>query len=369
MVATLHVAATQLDRLRAALLRVTLRVPLLRRVFLDRALRLLVLFVVFEGVALAFCTIIPVWQLLLGPLLYGYAHLVSSFRYVHHGLSTDPPHQGLDARWLPVGLIVGAYTVYRLAGVPGGGRVASEWANAWLVDGAFLVVACGATARAARHRLHTLAPAALIVVPLGVLLWAEPRWMIAGLALGHNFVGFLYWSRMARTERERRVALGALALFTGLSLVVLTGVFDPVRAAVGIDLGSGVGGVSLEDLGRLLDPRRGEPPWTAVVTAFALGQSTHYFVWLKALPDQVHDHPVPTTYRQSLRLLERDFGSRVARSLIWGVLGGLVVWLMLGLELGRTVYFALAGFHGLLELAGLGLLRGPPLLKTASSTV
>ena len=45
-----------------------------------------------------------------------------------------------------------------------------------------------------------------------------------------------------------------------------------------------------------------------------------------------------------------------------GVVGGLLVWLALGLEAGRAVYFAIAGFHGLLELAGLAVCGGhyPP---------
>lgn len=357
----LHTAAGLLDQVRARALRWTLRIPGLRRVFLDRAWRLLALFVGFEAIALVWCTVVPVWQLLLGPLLYGYAHLVSSARYLHHGLSADPPHRAIDRRFLPLAALVVLYTVYRVASVPVSGRVASEWANAWLVDSVFLVLATLMAARAVRHRARDVLSAALIVVPLALLLWSEPRRMIAALALGHNFVGFVYWIRMARDRRERQVALGALVGFSALTAVILTGVFDPVRAAVGLDLTSGMGGVSLEDLGRLLDPtaKRSDVPWSAVVTAFALGQSTHYFVWLKALPDQVHDHPVPTSFRQSLRLFERDFGTRLGRGLIWAVGGGFVVWGLLGLDLGRTVYFAFAGFHGLVELAGLGLLRGP----------
>lgn len=354
----LSTAATSLDHLRSRLLRASLRLPLLRRVFLDRALRLFVLFVLFELVALVLCTVVPVWQLLLGPLLYGYAHLLSSVRYVHHGLSARPPHAPLGRRWLPLVGLIGLYTALRLLRLDLAGRVASEWADAWLLDGLFLVLATGAAAWAARLRREVLLLGGLVVLPLGLLLWSAPRLTIAGLALGHNAVGFLYWQRMARTDRERRVALGSLGLFLVSSAVVATGVLLPVRGLLGLDLASGVGGVSLESLGRLLTPEGRLDP-AAVVSTFALGQSTHYFVWLKALPDQVHDHAVPTSYRQSLRLLQRDFGPRLLRWLVGGVAGGLLLWLVLGLEAGRTLYFAVAGFHGLLELAGLGLLRGP----------
>lgn len=358
MDALLSATAAGLDHLRSRLLRATLRLPLLRRVFLDRALRLAVLFVLFELVALVLCTVVPVWQLLLGPLLYGYAHLLSSVRYVHHGLSDRPPHVALHRRWLPLAGLTGLYVAVRVLRLDPDHRLASEWAEAWLLDGAFLVMATGAAAWAARLRRDQLLLGGLVVVPLGLLLWSAPRLTIAGLALGHNAVGFLYWLRMARTERERRAALGCLVLFVALSGLVATGLLLPLRGLLGLDLSSGVGGVSLESLGRLLTPGGLLDP-AAVVSAFALGQSTHYFVWLKALPDQVHDHAVPTSYRQSLRLLQQDFGPRLLRWLVGGVVGGLALWLVLGLEAGRSLYFAVAGFHGLLELAGLGLLRGP----------
>ncbi len=358
MDALLHTTAASLDHLRSRLLRATLAVPVLRHVFVDRALRLLVLFAVFEAGALLLCSVVPVWQLLLGPLLYGYAHLVSSVRYVHHGVSDNPPHRGLGVRWLPLGMLVVTFVTYRLLRLDLTGGVASEWADTGVVEGLFLALTAGAIGWAARTSTNRSLETILIVAPLCGLLWTMPRLTIMALALGHNAVGFLYWLRMARTRRERRVALLCLGGFLALSLGVASGMLLGVREAIGIDLSSGVGGVSLEALGRLLTPEGLAQP-EAIVAAFAFGQSTHYFVWLKALPDQVHDHAVPTSYRQSLRLLQRDFGRRLTRWLVCGVAGAVVVWVLLGLEEGRTVYFAIAGFHGLMELAGLGLLNGP----------
>jgi len=358
MNALLHHSAARLDEVRARLLRLTLRSALLRRIFLDRALRLLILFGLFQVVAVGLCSIVPVWQLVLGPLLYGYAHLVSSVRYVHHGVSADPPSRALDRRWLPLAALVGVYGLYRVLRLDITGAPASEWAGIGIIEGLFVAMAAAAVAWAARLSRDRLPVAALIVVPLCLLLWTSPRVTIATLAFGHNFVGFLYWIRMANNRREHRVALACLAIFALLTMGVATGLLLPLRGRIGIDLESGTGGVSLAALGRMMAPDGSMSP-EAIASAFALGQSTHYFVWLKALPDQVHEHVVSTTYRQSVRLLERDFGASLVRWLVWGVLGGLALWLLLGLEAGRAIYFAVAGFHGLLELAGLGLLRGP----------
>ena len=188
MNALLHSSAAGLDRLRARLLRLTLGSQLLRRVFLDRALRLLVFFVAFELVALALCTFIPVWQLLLGPLLYGYAHLISSVRYVHHGVSADPPQLAFSRRWLPLAGLIGIYAVYRLLRLDIGGGAASEWVGFWVVQAVFVALSAGALVWAARLDRNTVLSGAFIVVPLCVLLWTEPRLTIAALAFGHNFV-------------------------------------------------------------------------------------------------------------------------------------------------------------------------------------
>lgn len=367
MNALLHTSAAGLDHLRARMLRLTLRSPALRRVFLDRALRLLVLFALFQGVALVLCTLVPMWQLVLGPLIYGYAHLVSSVRYLHHGVSDNPPSARFSRRWIPLAALVTTYGLYRLLRLDLTGAPASEWADIGLIEGVFVALAAASVAWAARLGRRQLPATAAVVLPLCVLLWTEPRLTIATLAFGHNFVGFLYWMRMARTQREYRVAIACLVLFSLLTVGVASGALLPLRELVGIDLESGAGGVSLIALGRMMTPDGGASP-EAIATAFALGQSTHYFVWLKALPDQVHAHPVPTSYRQSVRLLERDFGAALLRWIGVGVLGGLLLWLLLGLEAGRAVYFAVAGFHGLLELAGLGLLRGPSSPSPSAAT-
>ncbi len=88
-----------------------MRAPVFLQLFLDRAGRLLVLVLVLEAQAIAFSTTVPVWQLLLGPLVLGYAHLVSSLRYIHHGVPGD---DGPSARhvWPPLGGLVLAHSLW-----------------------------------------------------------------------------------------------------------------------------------------------------------------------------------------------------------------------------------------------------------------
>ena len=107
-------------------------------------------------------------------------------------------------------------------------------------------------------------------------------------------------------------------------------------------------------------------PWTLdpsimlhATVAFAFGQSTHYYVWFKAIPDEHHHNRIPTSFKQSWRLLGEDLGRRAATILIYLVLAASAVWVFLEVPRAREVYFLIAGFHGYLEIAGLGLVNLP----------
>jgi len=95
--------------------------------------------------------------------------------------------------------------------------------------------------------------------------------------------------------------------------------------------------------------------WFHAVVAYAFGQALHYFVWLKAIPDQQHHHEVPAGFRQSYRLLVEDFGRKTVAMMVIASLAMLGVWALQAMPEARATYFAVAAFHGYLEMAGLSL--------------
>lgn len=374
MQAVLYDVAHTLDRVRARFLRVTLGPAWLRRLFLSRPARLLGLFLLFEVVALALCAVVPLWQLMLGPLLFGFAHLAASVRYFHAGVSG--PQQRVDRAlrsraYRTLVVASGIYTLWRIgrskALSPDTAALLSEWEGARVLDGVFLVVVLGAAALLYGKKGARVLLGAAVAAPLCWGLWQMPRLTVGVLALGHNFVGFLYWITLATRRRERVVAVAALIVFSLITVVILGGALTPLIAAAAPFVEPGFGGVTFRSIGRLVAPGATPEGWMAATAAFAFGQSTHYFVWLKAIPDQAHTHEVPASFRQGLRLLGDDFGRRAALLVIAIAVGGGLLWLFLGFRTARLLYFALAGFHGYVELAGLGLLvdrgrgaRGPP---------
>ena len=91
--------------------------------------------------------------------------------------------------------------------------------------------------------------------------------------------------------------------------------------------------------------------------AYAFGQSLHYFVWLRAIPDQYLYRSVPVTFRQSLGLFRRDFsklgGTMILVTVSAGVLVGLAALLLAAGETARLIYLSVASWHGYLEITGL----------------
>jgi hypothetical protein len=207
--------------------------------------------------------------------------------------------------------------------------------------------------------LQFLAGIALIS-PLALAFWREPMWTIGAMVLIHNFVAFVYWIRSSKSTSERLVAWGAFAVTLGVSAAIFWGAFDPVYSFFhGFEprLALPVAQLTAEDTGRLIAPwwQGSDLFWLHACSVYAFGQALHYFVWLKAIPDQFHSHDVPTTFRQSLQLLGQDFGHKAAALLVLVSVGSVVIWSFMTLQEARMIYFCLAGYHGYLEIAGLAL--------------
>ncbi|HJN73107.1 MAG TPA: hypothetical protein QGF58_04140 [Myxococcota bacterium] len=363
MTAFVDWSAGELDHLRAWVLRVMMRAQLLRRIFLDRAWRLFVLYLGFIAVALAFCSLAPLWQLLLGPICYGFAHLAFSIRFFHYGLASPGQRDDGALKRRTYAALVGAagiYTLYRIARssglVPGLASQLSEWQGAVWIDVGFVLVVFLGGAWLYRKSPLRLVLGALILAPLSWLLWREPLVTAGVLALAHNLVAFVYWISLAR-GRDRRFAFAALAVFLAVNAAIFGGLLDPIYEHLMIRDSLSWAGLSVASIGQLILPwAEGEMTWVHATAAFAFGQSTHYYVWLKAIPDQANDHPVPTSFRRSLRLLRRDFGSRTVLWVLGMVAASFFVWALLSFPGARLLYFSVAGFHGYIEIAGLALL-------------
>ncbi len=370
MSAVVRVAAG-CDRIRARLLRWTCQYESLRRLFVNRAHRLFVFYLAFVAIALCVALLVPLWQLFLGPLAYGYAHLFCSVRYFHIAASGDGRERS-KAR-LIYGFVVGTSVLYasyrfaRSAGfVSGISSELSEWQGSALVDGLFMLVVFIGAFAIYRKSWTRLVVGCAVLLPLTYSLWTWPYITAGALVLGHNVVAFVYWLLVARPGQDRRYAVAALAIFVGLNVALFAGAFDVVLDLFARDSYLPFAELSARQLGSMITPwTHDSDVWLHAAVAFAFGQSTHYYIWFKAIPDECHYNRIPTSFRQSWRLLGDDFGRRVAVGIVYAVLAASAIWIFLDVPDAREIYFLIAGFHGYIEIAGLGLVQPPKATEPA----
>ncbi len=355
------------DFIRSRILRVTLRPSWARPFFYKRSLRLALLFAVSCSISLPLALFFPLWLLLFGPLVYGVPHIVSSLRYFHHSAERASSARAPQTRRLAfsaAAFILLLVFAHRLLLTQSFFNLSipqlSEWKGSTYVD----LIALGMTFLLGtwiyRKTLFQFLAGLAALAPLAIAFWYQPMWTIGAMVLIHNFIAFVYWIRSTRTKSENLVAWAAFGITLGVSTAIFFGLFDDVYRYFHDfqpRLVLQVVQLTAEDTGRLIAPwwQGSDAFWLHACSVYAFGQALHYFVWLKAIPDQFHSHDVPTSFRQSLQLLSQDFGRAVALALVFISVVSIVIWSFMSLQEARMIYFCLAGYHGYLEIAGLAL--------------
>ena len=355
----LQTGVRTLDRVRSETLRRLLVVPAVRRAYTDRAWRLAILHVLFACGALLFALSFPFWQLLLGPALFGYAHLISTVRNVPAAVQHLPRANGLGRKVMGLTLAAGAtHVLYRFAldagWIANSALQQSEWQGVGVIDGLFVAAVCLGFSMLLGLSVMASAWRFLLLTPLVLALGLAPMHTAGALILLHNLVGYVYWIAIAQSVKDRKS--GAISLLSVLvvSGLILSGTLDAMLPTHSGEWLRSVTGLSLQSIGQSILPANTDPiVWARLVCAFAFGQSCHYFVWLKAIPETRQRKRAPHTLSNCLRAMEREFTPDSAHVVVYAIGISILLWVFVAVPDMRRFYFLVAAFHGLVELAGL----------------
>ncbi len=324
-----------LDAVRRDALRVLFRARPLRAVFVDPRLRvpvgaslgLVVSFVV------ALCA--PLFALWLGAALFGVPHVVSGVRHV-------AVRRKVERATLVLTVAAAGVGIAQLAGFGATGDVAAR-AFIALFGSAALVELVAARPRASRAAPLAIAIAACIGVGL-----ARPT--LALLALAHlHAVGSIAYA--AVVAHRRGISLGPVVAVAALvAVIALGGGLDPLFPERLVAPRSAATSIALEAAGVALDGVSGIELRRALFV-YAFGQSLHFAMWLRVVPEADRETRVPWTFRRALVALRSDFG-RLTLPLA-GLCALSIPVLVLGGGAARESYFALTYFHFGLEAAAL----------------
>ncbi|HRE90789.1 MAG TPA: hypothetical protein PK095_16810, partial [Myxococcota bacterium] len=329
--------ASPLDRMRQLVWGLTAKTAWGRACVRDRGLRLASLAVGHMLVAFLLALFLPLWLLLLGPLILGAPHVVSDVRY----LLLKPPvplmRRGL---YLILAPLV-AMTVCRVIGSAGGPfSVELEV----MLGGLAMVFGVVCARGALWWRL---------LVGLGVVLLTGVALMSAYTSLvviahAHNLVAFGLWLFFLKGEVPGRALGVVIAVYVTLSAILLS----PLTEGLMLDHATGnIGAFNLVNMADALAPGLSLEVGLRWVLLFGFLQSMHYAIWLRLIPQRLDARKAPPTFRRSLKRLREDFGGRAFVLIALVCLMVPVFALSTDAEATRHVYLLAAVSHGYIELA------------------
>jgi hypothetical protein len=337
-----------MDVIRQKLLRFFLSQNILRYIYMDRAYRLSFLFGLSLIMAFFWSWVSLVGVILLGPILLGVPHLYSSWK----ASDQSYPTRFRFSLGFVISVTLFLYLVSTRLFSP---QVFSEWR----FDPLFLILPLALllleiiSKRPKISGIYVFSAGLLLVIFSGSLYF-ENITILGLLALGHHFVAFYYWWESASTSQEKRVAIFSGITLAIVSIAIYFGSFDSIiltDASLtrwlpnGLDAGS---------FGRVFWESQNPMIWNRIALIYGVGQSIHYFVWLKAIPDLKSPNPKGApSFRVSFEGLRFKNPNWVFYSLIFFLFLFPMMLFFFDPIWVRNLYLMLAAFHGYYEIYGM----------------
>lgn len=297
-------------------------IPLIR----DRSLRVCLTASVFFILAFFFAISAPLWQLLLGPIIWGIPHLIGDLRYL-------VLREGLERQlWFWI-LVCIPFVVFL-----------------WSYEPYFAML--GVVFSAFFSKRASWGKVGIIILSLFFLTlsWLDSRSFLFGFLHLHNLIGIGIWW-FWRKNRAIWEAIPLLLCFLGSIYLLTQAPMSMATELFPARLDAEYFAYNLADFA--------EGEWRfRWVSLYAFLQSAHYIVWVRLIPEEARKQYTPRSFQKSLRALRDDFGSWI----FWGTaiaMIGLLVWAFFDGQQARSSYLHLIAFHGFLELAVLAYVGVP----------
>lgn len=345
----------KLDKARSLLLQKTLCYSWGRNLFTDRPMRLLVLFAIAFGFYLPMTLLFPIWIAVIGPVIWGLPHILASLRYTKIVESKNSLHfkSFFIFLWTAITFFrIG--TDLNLLQIPEFFMFDVE-----IVGLALSVLAFSLLSMSSKQwSMKSLNSGVLLTALVAICAWKAPIEFAAVILMLHNFIAYFYWISQSTTKKDRTVAILALMITSITTALIVMGFFDGLYKWITPIGYISIAGLDYSDLGKSLAPwSENYQDWFRFFVAYAFTQALHYFVWMKAIPEQHLKQQMPISFRASYHWLLKDFGQKLGKFLFLFCVAALGIWVFFELKEARLIYFAIASYHGFHEIAGLSFLE------------
>jgi hypothetical protein len=342
-----------LDTLRSKVLKFSLQAQVLKQLFLNRSNRVFLLFSLAFIFYLSASLFFPLWVLFLGPIIWGVPHLISSLRYTNLNFDKKKKyrlHAFQFSAWALV--FVYRFCIDIL-------KIDLFWAEYTLLFESFVLMSSFIfqTYVVKRWSMNSF----IYFLFFSGLILSTYYFTIetALLALiGHNYVPLIAWYKSCQNKNDTKIFAYASLLFITTSVLILKGAFDGLYTLLAP---SGHINFLNWDYSEVIAPFVRENYdyqfWFRVVVLYAFSQALHYFIWLKAIPENFQQSEHSPSFRWSYLKLSNDFGSSSVLLLGLLILFSSGIWLVYEFQVARLVYFGLASYHGFMEISAIPFLK------------
>lgn len=342
-----------LDLIRAKLLKETLKFSLLHSLFHSRPTRVLILFLSAAVFYLVTSSFFPLWVLLVGPILWGLPHLISSLRYSSLSFS-DQARKKLFAFQFCIWAMVFTYRI----------TVDILHQNIFLAEYPLLFEAiCLLASFIFQLHLFKNISSKIILSSLlfSIFLVATfyyPIQTALTALIGHNYLPLIAWYKSCQDRADLKVFMLSAATYILSSFCIYFGVFDPLYS-----LYSPTGSIVFLnwDYSEVIRPFVvGEFDyqfWFHIVVLYAFSQAMHYFIWMKAIPENYQSRQYPPSFQWSFNKLSTEFGFTSLYIMLTLTCLVFAMWFFFEFQAARLVYFSIASYHGFMEISAIPFLK------------
>lgn len=328
---------SSLDRFRQAFLGLTLKNLGLVKIYQRYETRTILGIVFSTLISLPLAIFRPDLVLALGPLIFGYPHLMASYRYL---ITRERGDHSLRPR---IFYVFAAFTLCTLMVFQTRLFFSELHFGVWPPVFATLALFSVHFLGMQKGKMGLLT-GTLTGLSFALFAWKDSLLYAGAVLMIHNFVAYAHWFMSCRNRTQRNVAQYSALFFLAIHLWVWSG---------GADQWLFVTRLSEWQIETTAWSLASWAPdaltWYRFLVLYAFGLSMHYFVWLRALPETEIRSGIPLCFRLSFEEWRSDFG-KVSLQLAFLIsVFGLMIWLI-DSSRGQTMYFQIALLHGSLEL-------------------
>jgi hypothetical protein len=174
----------------------------------------------------------------------------------------------------------------------------------------------------------------------------------------HNLVAFGFWLWLSRRESTRAGRAVLVLAYSGIVALLLSGLADGLLFDHA--LSGDIGAFGIEEMAWTLAPGASAELSLRLVAVYAFGQSIHYAVWVRLVPQGLDPRASPPTFRRSLTRVRIDFGRTGFALVVALCLAVPLAAVIIDAAKVRDVYLQAVIAHGWLELAIIAALLARP---------